>query len=468
MESKLAPVRVPIHRSVLFQTIIVGIVSFSQPGIWNALNNLGAGGQAKPYLINAANALTYGIMTVGCVLAGGLCNKIGVKWTLVLGVIFYTPYASALYCNNRFGIEWYVLFGSALCGIGASMFWASEAAIAVGYPLPSQRGRMVSLWLGIRNLAPLIGGSISLALNVDGNKAGKVSYSTYLALIGLQCVGLPAALLLSPPHKVVRADGSHPASLSGASRPRWRDEARAVLRCARRPHMLLLVPVFIVGTWGTTYQSNYLTTYFSVRSRALASLLTAIANIVADVVLGVLEDAHWFGATQRQRARRLWAGIAVGVTALWVWQTVTEVHFRRNPTPVDWADLSPHRFRNGIAVYVLWKFAYEGVLNYVYWLTGTFEYEVGGIERAMGLLRTYESVGSTFSYVIGATHWPNLNQGVFAFVLWVVCVAPTGIATKWVPAVEQAEPEGSSGGGGGGGDGEGDVDEGASSKTAKD
>lgn len=163
------------YRSVLFQTIIVGIVSFSQPGIWSALNNLGAGGQAKPYLINASNALTYGLMSIGCVLAGGLCNKIGVKWTLVLGVIFYTPYASALYCNNRYGIEWYVIFGSALCGIGASMFWASEAAIAVGYPSQNQRGRMVAIWLGIRNLAPLTGGSISLALNAHTRKAGKVS-----------------------------------------------------------------------------------------------------------------------------------------------------------------------------------------------------------------------------------------------------------------------------------------------------
>lgn len=77
----------PFYRTVLFQIVVVGFVSFTQPGIWNALNNLGAGGAAKPYLINAANALTYGIMVVGCTLAGGLCNKIGSKWTLVIGVI---------------------------------------------------------------------------------------------------------------------------------------------------------------------------------------------------------------------------------------------------------------------------------------------------------------------------------------------------------------------------------------------
>lgn len=261
-----------------------------------------------------------------------------------------------------------------------------------------------------------------------------MSYNTYLALIGLQCIGLPAALLLSPPDKVIRDDGTKPLSTKG-QKITFRQEAKNILETLRRPHMLLLIPIFIVGTWGTTYQSNYLTAYFSVRSRALASLLTAVANITADITLGVLEDARWFGKTQRARARNLWSIIAVTVTALWVWQTITDVDFVRNPTVVDWGDDSPGRFRNGIAVYVLWKFAYEAVLNFVYWTTGTFDYQAGGIERAMGLLRTFESVGSTFSYVIGATHWPNLNQGIFAFAVWVVCILPTTLAVLRVPEV---------------------------------
>lgn len=35
-------------RSPLFNVIIVGLISFTQPGIWNALNNTGAGGQQEP------------------------------------------------------------------------------------------------------------------------------------------------------------------------------------------------------------------------------------------------------------------------------------------------------------------------------------------------------------------------------------------------------------------------------------
>lgn len=39
------------YRSCLFQIIIVGLVAFCEPGIWTALNNLGAGGNASVRMI---------------------------------------------------------------------------------------------------------------------------------------------------------------------------------------------------------------------------------------------------------------------------------------------------------------------------------------------------------------------------------------------------------------------------------
>lgn len=48
------------YRSPLSNVILVGLISFTQPGIWNALNSTGAGGQQEPYLVNGSNALTFG------------------------------------------------------------------------------------------------------------------------------------------------------------------------------------------------------------------------------------------------------------------------------------------------------------------------------------------------------------------------------------------------------------------------
>lgn len=198
-------------------------------------------------------------MSVGCFIAGGVSNKITAKWTLVIGAAFYTPYAAGLYCNNRYGNEWFMLLGAALCGIGASLLWASEAAIAVGYPEDAKRGRYVGIWMGIRQMGPLVGGAVSLALNVKTKEKGKVTYTTYLGLVAISSLGAPFALLLSQPQKVNRSDGT---KIPYMKKTNFKTEARAIFRQLKNPYMLLLIPVFLAGQFGVTYQGNYLTSKF--------------------------------------------------------------------------------------------------------------------------------------------------------------------------------------------------------------
>lgn len=198
-------------------------------------------------------------MSIGCTIAGGVANKITAKWTLVLGAAFYTPYAAGLYCNNRYGNQWFMILGAALCGIGASMLWASEAAIAVGYPEEAKRGKYVGIWMAIRQCGPLIGGAISLALNANTAHRGKVSYNTYLGLIAISALGAPCALLLSQPGKVIRSDGTRVPHLQTTTISK---EARAIWRQLKSPYLVLLIPVFMAGQFGVTYQGNYLTSMY--------------------------------------------------------------------------------------------------------------------------------------------------------------------------------------------------------------
>lgn len=110
--------------------------------------------------------------------------------------------------------------------------------------------------MGIRQIGPLLGGAISLALNVNTRHAGKVSYNTYLGLIAISALGAPFALLLSQPQKVLRSDGTRPSYLQQTS---ISIEARGIWRQFRSTYLLLLIPVFLAGQFGVTYQSNYLT-----------------------------------------------------------------------------------------------------------------------------------------------------------------------------------------------------------------
>lgn len=80
-------------------------------------------------------------MVFGCLICSVLGNKYGVKKVLIVGTLGYAPYSAALYVNNRYGVQWFVLFGGVTCGIAASALWASEGAIALGYGDVKDRGK---------------------------------------------------------------------------------------------------------------------------------------------------------------------------------------------------------------------------------------------------------------------------------------------------------------------------------------
>jgi hypothetical protein len=44
-------------RGVFFQATVVGVAAFTAPGLWNAMNSVGAGGQQTPYLVMYVLAL---------------------------------------------------------------------------------------------------------------------------------------------------------------------------------------------------------------------------------------------------------------------------------------------------------------------------------------------------------------------------------------------------------------------------
>ena len=121
--------------------------------------------------------------------------------------IGYAPFAAGLYTNNRYGSTWLTLLGAALCGISAGVFWMAEAAIAIAYPEPWNRGKALGYWLTYRLSGQILGGAINLGLNVNDGEAGKVSYTVFLVFIALQASGPFVALLLNSPSKVERRDG---------------------------------------------------------------------------------------------------------------------------------------------------------------------------------------------------------------------------------------------------------------------
>lgn len=83
----------------------------------------------------------------------------------------------------------------------------AEAAIAIAYPEPWNRGKALGYWLTYRLGGQVLGGAINLGLNADRSEAGKVSYTVFLVFIAIQATGPLVALFLNKPEEVERKDG---------------------------------------------------------------------------------------------------------------------------------------------------------------------------------------------------------------------------------------------------------------------
>ena len=82
------------YRSSFYNAVILGLCNFCAPGIWGAMNALGGGGEESPWLVDAANALTFCLMVLTCALSGVFVKYLGIKWTLILGAAGYCPFAA--------------------------------------------------------------------------------------------------------------------------------------------------------------------------------------------------------------------------------------------------------------------------------------------------------------------------------------------------------------------------------------
>ena len=160
---------------------------------------------------------------------------------------------------------------------------------------------------------------------------------------------------------------------------------------------------------------------FTVRSRALASFLTAVVSFAANISTGLVLDLKFPAST---KSRAVYLGILILVTGCWIWNAVVEVKLSSLPETPSF-DLGDGAFFNSaFAVYVLFKFFYSALQTYLYWLLGAKKgtQENGEVSRMTGIMRTWESIGSAIAYGIGATDVSNEKQMIIALVLWVFTI----------------------------------------------
>ncbi|KKY39824.1 hypothetical protein UCDDA912_g00139 [Diaporthe ampelina] len=401
------------YHTTLFNAFVIGGVGFMAPGLWNAMNSLGAGGAQSPYLVNAANALVFGLMGVLCLIGGPVANRIGLSWTLLLGAVGYPIYSAGLYTNNRYGNEWFVLVGAVACGVSAGLFWASEGAIALGYPEPGRRGRYMNIWLWFRTGGPLLGGAIVLALNNDAaaKRKGKVGHQVYIIFITLQCLSVPLACFLSPPDKVQRADGSKVITRGEKS---FEAEFRALWQASKRRDIVLLLPVF----WAAYFNHNF-------------------GTLLSSQLISTLLDYKGLSVKKRI-AVGFYYTVALHIVA-WVYGWVIQEKYTANPPAYDWADAG---FTEGFFVLLLWDFARQALQNWLYYLLATKTDNISELSRFSGILRGQESFAQAVSFGLNTQNWHGGRVPLIVnTVLLVLAVYPTYIVMRDHVPVEAGDKQ---------------------------
>ncbi|KAF5539083.1 major facilitator superfamily transporter [Fusarium phyllophilum] len=347
------------YRSVLFQMILLGLLSCVGPAMSDAISNLGGGGLSTPYLANLATSLNY---TAGCLLTlfgGPLINKFGIKWSCIIAAVGMPLSGSAYYVCAKYRVNWYLIFAKILTGFTYGFLYVAESTAMLSYPLANDRGFYLGVWSAMRNSGSVIGGAINFSNSHSDSKAGGVAWSTYLVFIAFEYTGLVWAFLLSPTRRVRRHDST---KVSMSERASWKQEFAALWKhLHRRKTWLTALPAFYSFFCGGT-MGTYLSLHFSVH-----------------IIFSSPPDSF------HCRGDSLWkASRQDPLAACFIWIGIEYAKFGRGKL--------------------------ENALDYetyvcqlsLYWILGTFSTDAGSSARSGGLLRAFETAGQTVSYAINS------------------------------------------------------------------
>lgn len=128
----------------------------------------------------------------------------------------------------------------------------------------------------------------------------------------------------------------------------------------------------------------------------------------------------WNRFSRSTRSKGVYIFVLVFVTGAWTWNAVIESELSRLEDPPTFDIGGGPWFNSAFAVYLLFKFFYEVLQTYIYWLMAEIKggQNDGDIARTTGILRSWESIGSVVAYAVGATSVSNLKQMILGFSLW--------------------------------------------------
>ncbi|KAH9948043.1 MFS general substrate transporter [Amylocystis lapponica] len=418
-DALFANVRYPkFYTTPMAQVVLVGMTCFATVGMFSAVSNLGAGGTQDIALSDTANGVLYGCFAITGLVAGGINNLLGPRLTLFIGTLGYALYVGALWCHQTQGTAWFLIFAGAILGISAALLWSAQGSIMMSYPLEKDKGKAFGIFWAIFQFGSFIGAVIALAINIKSGGLTAVSTSTYIAFLVIIFVGVASSVLILPPNKVIRGDGT---IVKLEEHSKVHEELVEMWNALKDWRIIALLPMFFSSNYFYAYQGAINTAKFDGPTRALIATLEAAGAIVGALMIGYLVlDARFVG--HRRTRGYLGLGIVTSmIIIVWAVGLAWQVTFNRAQAKAEpLINYHDKAFRGKGALFFFYYFGDSCYQALVYWIMSALSNDPFKLARYAGLYKAFQSAGAAGSFGMDAVATPFLNEILASWIMMLV------------------------------------------------
>ncbi|KFH45999.1 Protein of unknown functionlike protein [Hapsidospora chrysogenum ATCC 11550] len=412
------------------QIVLISVICFCLPGMYNALTGLGGSGQVDSTVAANANvALLSATAGTALFIVGPIFTRVGPRICFLIGGWTYALYSGSLLHFNKHSNGAFVISAGGILGVGASFIWIVQGAIMTTYVAESQKGRAIAVFWVIFNLGGGIGSLVSFAFNYD-NSEGTVTDSTYIALMVIMLFGWLLGIFLCSPSRI-RLAQLHRA-VETEKNQTIRGAAEMAIRTLCKWRVACMIPLFFSANVFYSYQQNNVNGLtFNIRTRSLNSALYWMAQMLGGMLIGLILDVPWLD--RPGRARLGWAVVLVTGMAIWgggyafeLWQ---EDRMARGM--IQDIDFKQGSISTGPIFLYIFYGAYDALWQgFAYWLIGTESNSTGRAAVLVGAYKTFQATGGAMAWRVNAVGTSGRAQ---LGMNWGLCVGSLLIAlpTVW-------------------------------------
>lgn len=193
--------------------------------------------------------------------------------------------------------------------------------------------------------------------------AGNVNNGTYVAFMVLMAVGAVLCWGLSDSKYIKRKDGSRVIVIKN---PTWKSEFLGLWETLiKDSYIVLLFPMFLASNWFYAYHFNSVNlAYFTVRTRALNSLLYWLMQMAGAFVFGQLLDLRCLSRPMRAKLN---FGLLLAITlGIWGGGYAFQKEYTRETVKAD-TDFTSSNYIGPMFLYMFYGFYDAAFQTCAYW-----------------------------------------------------------------------------------------------------